>query len=259
MIDFLTLSFIDILDIILVALLIFWIIRIVKGTSAMYIFFGIITLYVAWIVIRALNMKLLSFLMGQVLGVGVIALIVVFQPEIRRFLLRFGTTYANTSDSVMKKIFNRQNNSGMSVAKIEEIVGACKKMSESKTGALIIMVHTTQLDSIIESGDKINADINRRLITNIFFKNAPLHDGAMVMNKDRIVAARCTLPISDNPDIPARFGMRHRAGIGVTEITDADAIIVSEETGGISYAHNGKLKEMNSLQELKLEIENSYR
>jgi len=204
-------------------------------------------------------MKLLSFLMGQVLGVGVIALIVVFQPEIRRFLLRFGATYANTSDSVMKKLFNRQNESGISAAKVEEIVNACKKMSSTKTGALIVMVHTTSLDSVIESGDKIDASINRRLITNIFFKNAPLHDGAMIINTDRIVAARCTLPISDNPNIPAKYGMRHRAGIGMTEISDADAIIVSEETGEISYAHNGRLKEMDTLEDLKIEIENSYK
>ena len=225
----------------------------------MYIFIGIISLYVAWIIIRALNMKLLSFLMGQVLGVGVIALIVVFQPEIRRFLLRFGTSYATTSGSVMKKIFNRENANAMSASKIEEIVGACKSMSSTKTGALMILMHSTNLDSIIESGDRINAEINKRLITNIFFKNTPLHDGAMIISKDRIVAARCTLPISDNPSIPARFGMRHRAGIGVTEVTDADAVIVSEETGEISFVHNGRLTEMKTLQDLKVEIEKSYR
>ena len=121
------------------------------------------------------------------------------------------------------------------------------------------MTHSTPLDSVIETGDVINAEINRRLILNIFFKNTPLHDGAMIVSKDRIIAARCTLPISDNPNIPPRYGMRHRAGIGITEVTDADAVIVSEETGDISYVHNGALKEMPSIQDLKLEIENSYK
>ena len=133
------------------------------------------------------------------------------------------------------------------------------RMSESKTGALIVIAHTSSLSFIIETGDRIDAAINRRLIENIFFKNTPLHDGAMVIANDRIVAARCTLPISENMNIPPQYGMRHRAAAGITEDTDATAIVVSEETGGISFVKDGEIKPMNSITELRIAIENSYK
>ena len=133
------------------------------------------------------------------------------------------------------------------------------RMSESKTGALIVMAHTSSLSFVIETGDRIDAALNRRLIENIFFKNTPLHDGAMIVANNRIVAARCTLPISENPNIPPQYGMRHRAAAGITEDTDATAVVVSEETGGISFVKDGQIKPMGSITELRIAIENSYK
>ncbi|MDD2594769.1 MAG: diadenylate cyclase CdaA [Bacteroidales bacterium] len=260
MFDFVHITFIDILDVLLVGFLIYEIIRLIRGTTAMSIFYGIIFLYVIWIIVRALNMKLLSLIMGQVLGVGVIALIVIFQQEIRRFLLHIGTKYVSTGRStLLKRLFGKTNEPGITAEVLEELTGACRKMAETKTGALIVLRHNSSLENIIETGDEIDARINRRLIENIFFKNTPLHDGAMIISQDKILAARCTLPISDNINIPPRFGMRHRAAIGITESTDATAVVVSEETGEISYVSAGELKKMNSITELRLAIENSYK
>ncbi|MFA5325340.1 MAG: diadenylate cyclase CdaA [Bacteroidales bacterium] len=261
MLDFINISFIDVLDILLVALLIYEIIKLIRGTAAMSIFSGIILIYVAWIVVRALNMKLLSTIIGQVLGVGVIALIVLFQQEIRRFLLHLGQKYASNTKrkGFLRGLFSHGQDSTISTEVLEEITAACRKMSETKTGALIVLIHQSSLDSFAETGDILNSNINRRLIENIFFKNSPLHDGAMIMSKDKIIAARCTLPITESYNISPRFGMRHRAAIGITEETDAEAIVVSEETGEISYIINGEMKKMNSITELRLSIENSYR
>ena len=221
MFDFINISVIDIIDIILVGLLIYQMVRIMRGTSVFNIFTGILLLYLTWIVVKALNMKLLSSILGQILGVGVIALIVIFQPEIRP--------------------------------------QACRRMGETRTGALIVLQHNSSLEFVTETGDSIDAAVNRRLIENIFYKNTPLHDGAMVIDMDRIVAARCTLPIVDNPNIPPQYGMRHRAAVSITQDTDADAIVVSEETGNISFVSGGEMKTVTSISELKLSIENSYR
>lgn len=258
--DFINISFIDIIDIILVAILIYEVFKIIRGTAAMSIFTAILLLYVIWIIVRALNMKLMSMIMGQVLGVGVIALIIIFQQEIRRFLLHMGTRYfsGRRNGGKWRALFG-QSLDGISSEALEEITGACRKMSETKTGALIVFTHVSSLESIVETGDEINAKINRRLIENIFFKNTPLHDGAMIISKDKIVAARCTLPVTDNMKINPRYGMRHRAAIGITEETDAEAVVVSEETGEISYVENGILRVMNSTTELRLAIENSYK
>ena len=260
MFSIINLQLIDIIDIILVGLLIFQIYKLIRGTAAINIFLGIIILYIVWIVVTALNMKLLSSIMGQVLGVGVIALIILFQQEIRRFLLHLGSRYINRKRG--NTFFNRvlgNKSSSIDLTSLDELTQACRKMSETKTGALIVMGHLSTLESIIETGDKIDAIINRRLIENLFFKNSPLHDGAIIIEKERIVAARCTLPMSENPTIPANYGMRHRAAVGITEETDAIAIVVSEETGNISYVSDGDIKTINSLTELRLAIENSYK
>ena len=142
---------------------------------------------------------------------------------------------------------------------LEELTAACRKMAETKTGALIVLRHGTALGEIIDTGDEIDARINRRLIENIFFKNSPLHDGAMIASEDRILAARCTLPITQRQDIPAHYGMRHRAAIGMSEVCDASVIVVSEETGDISFVSGGQIKTMESITELRLAIENSYK
>ena len=263
MFDFLNISFADILDILLVALLIYQIYKLIKGTQAMSIFIAIIMLYAIRAVFDALNMKLLTNLIGALLDVGLIALIVIFQPEIRRFLIRIGTevfSVRKKGDGWLRRFFGKYNpSSKISPAALDEITSACYRMSESKTGALLVFRHNSTLESFIETGDIINANINRRLLENIFFKNSPLHDGAVIMTGESILATRCTLPVSTNQNINPRYGMRHRAAIGITEVSDADAVVVSEETGEISYVKDGELKQLNSITELRIALENSYK
>ena len=260
MFDFIDISLIDVIDVLMVGLLIYWLIRVVRGTSAVNIFLGILLLYVIWIASRALGMKLLSFILGQVLGVGVVALLVIFQPEIRRFLLRISSsTSAAAQKGVFSKIFRQARSAGMQPDELEELTAACRKMSETKTGALIVIRHGAALGEIIDTGDEIDARISRRLIENIFFKNSPLHDGAMILSENRILAARCTLPITQRQDIPAQYGMRHRAAIGQSETSDASVIVVSEETGDISFVQEGRIRTMGSITELRLAIEESYK
>ena len=243
MFDFIDISWIDVIDVLMVGLLIYWLIRVVRGTSAVNIFLGILLLYVIWIASRALGMKLLSFILGQVLGVGVVALLVIFQPEIRRFLLRISSS---TSQAAYKGLFSKlfrqtARSGGMRPAELEELTAACSRMADTKTGALIALRH------------------NSGLIENIFFKNSPLHDGAMILSENRILAARCTLPITQRQDIPAHYGMRHRAAIGLSEACDASVIVVSEETGHISFVQEGQIKTLGSITELRLAIEQSYK
>ena len=261
MFDFIDISWIDVLDVIMVGLLIYWLIRVVRGTSAVNIFLGILLLYVVWIASRALGMKLLSFILGQVLGVGVVALLVIFQPEIRRFLLRISSSTSQAAHrGIFGKLFRQTARSaGMQPAELEELTAACSQMAETRTGALIVLRHGSALGDIIDTGDEIDARISRRLIENIFFKNSPLHDGAMVLSVNRILAARCTLPITQRQDIPAHYGMRHRAAIGLSEVSDASVIVVSEETGQISFVQEGQIKTLGSITELRLAIEQSYK
>ncbi|MGM9749064.1 MAG: diadenylate cyclase CdaA [Candidatus Cryptobacteroides sp.] len=252
-------SFADILDIILVAAIIFMIFRWIRGTSAMSIFAGIISLYAIKVVASALDMKMMSAMMSTVLDVGVIALIVIFQPEIRRFLMKVGNRYREASKN--KKFFlnlfgNKKSLSDSNA--VNEVTEACRRMSDEKTGALIVIAHKAALDDITETGDKIDAAIHRRLIMNLFFKNSPLHDGAVVIAHDRIAAARCTLPITEKTDIPPNYGMRHKAAIGITEQTDADVVVVSEETGMVSFVKGGEVTTIKNINELKLLLGNSF-
>ena len=250
---FMSMSIVDILDILLVALIIFVVIRWIHDSPAMNIFLAIIFIYFLMIVVEALHMKLMSKLVSNFIDVGVVALIVIFQPEIRHFLMRFGA--GTKIGSKGRKFFNMlfgDKESAVDNESVNEITEACRVMGQEKTGALIVIPHQVSLDDIVGTGDRIDAIVNRRLIMNLFFKNSPLHDGAMVISGDRIVAARCTLPITDRSDIPARYGMRHKAAIGITEQSDADVIVVSEETGGISFVKEGKLTPINNINELKL-------
>jgi len=173
--------------------------------------------------------------------------------------LKLGTSYLDSRNKL--KIINRllgTKSERASLILLDEVTNACRRMSQNRTGALIVLAKSSTLEFVIETGDRIDALINRRLIENIFFKNSPLHDGAIVIGKDKIIAARCTLPISENPNIPASYGMRHRAAVGISEATDADVIVVSEENGEISFISNGEIKKINSINELRLAIENSY-
>ena len=233
---FVPFTFIDFIDIILVAAIMFWIYRATRGTNAPYIISGIIMIYLMWVVVRTLNMELLSNILGQFVSVGVIALIIVFQPEIRRFLQMIGMRQKRFN--FIARIFNRNDNTSVTI--IAPIVQACREMSAHKTGALIVIGRQSDLRLITEGGIAIDAKISTPLLENIFFKNAPLHDGAVVIEGDRIVAAKCILPVTQS-DVPKSYGTRHRAAIGMSEISDAIILVVSEEPGGISIAHGGTI------------------
>ena len=233
---FVPFTFIDFIDIILVAAIMFWIYRATRGTNAPYIISGIIMIYLMWVVVRTLNMELLSNILGQFVSVGVIALIIVFQPEIRRFLQMIGMRQKRFN--FIARIFNRNDNTSVTI--IAPIVQAGREMSAHKTGALIVIGRQSDLRLITEGGIAIDAKISTPLLENIFFKNAPLHDGAVVIEGDRIVAAKCILPVTQS-DVPKSYGTRHRAAIGMSEISDAIILVVSEETGGISIAHGGTI------------------
>lgn len=255
-IGFLELSIIDILDILMVAFIIFVLFKWIKGSSAMNIFIAIIIILLLRVLVDILNMKMMSVLMGAFIDIGAIAIVVIFQPEIRNFLYNLGKkTVSGKSRAFFDKIFRRED-TAMAADSTTEIALACSQMSETKTGALIVIHKQDTLRDIVSTGDVVDAKISSRLIQNIFFKNSPLHDGAMVISADRIEAARCTLPITSRTDIPPRLGMRHKAAIGISEKCDAAVIVVSEETGRISYVQYGHLTEIDNINQLKLLLSN---
>ncbi|MCF6347155.1 MAG: diadenylate cyclase [Flavobacteriaceae bacterium] len=237
--NFLDLNFLDILDIVLVALLLYYIYKLVRGTVAINIFIGIAIVYLIWKLTVALQMELLSDILGKFLGGGFIALIIVFQQEIRKFLLMVGSTNFATKKGFMKRLKFMKSDT-IVTTDVENIIAACTTMSKTKTGALIVLERNNNLELIKQTGDAMNAEVNIPLLNSIFYKNSPLHDGAIVIEDNIITATRVILPLEKGIDIPARFGLRHRAAIGVTMYTDALAIVVSEETGKISYIKNGE-------------------
>jgi diadenylate cyclase len=250
-IGFLEIRWLDILDVLVVAFLLYKVYELLKGSAAMSIFIGIVAIYVLWWVCsRVLDMKLLGGLLEQFIGVGVLALIVVFQPEIRRFLIMLGSNTFVAKNPLTKKFFKWQPQHSTS-KDITPLVKACAGMSKSKTGAIIVIERNTDLKFYCDTGDMMDAEISKRLVENIFFKNSPLHDGAIIISNNKIKAARCVLPVTDNSDLPANYGMRHRAAIGITEQSDAIAIIVSEETGQVSVAVDGKITSNLATDELE--------
>lgn len=252
---FITIRILDVVDILLVSILLYQIYRLIKGTVAFNIFIGLFLVYVFWLLVKAMNMELLGTLMGQFIGVGVIALVVVFQQEIRHFLLLIGTNYQLSRSFGLEKLFSMEKTKLATNQQIKEIVRACDNMARSKTGALIVIPHKFELKEIIRSGEKINARISSALLETIFFKNTPLHDGAVVLIGNRIAAARCILPITEKTDLDPNLGLRHRAALGISETTDAVAIVVSEEKGTISLAFKGELMHKISLIQLSTELE----
>lgn len=240
---FIDITFVDIVDILVVALILFQIYRLTRGTNALRIVSGILLVYLLWIIVRLLRMELLSMILGQVIGVGVIALIVVFQQEIRRFLLLLGTQYAHRRHSILGKFFRSQKQQYNGHEWINPLVDACTDMMTTQTGALIVIERTVTLEKLIDNGEKIDACINESLIKNIFFKNSPLHDGALIISRHRLAAAKCVLPISESETIPTEFGMRHRAALGVSDLTDALVIVISEERGTLSLVDKGKVRQ----------------
>ena len=253
---FLHFTWVDLLDIIMVTAVIYAVFHWLRGTSAMNIFIAIALLVVVRIISDAIGMKMISSLLGTLLDMGALAIIIIFQPELRRFLDNLGRSAGNTIEkrSLLDKLFPDRKRKELDYGNISEIAQACIEMSAQKTGALIVIRRDSKLEDIIATGDPIDAKVSSRLIMNIFFKNSPLHDGAMIIGNDRIIAARCTLPISERPGLPARYGMRHKAAVGISERSDADVIVVSEQTGGISFVSAGEVTPVDSSSTLKLLI-----
>lgn len=251
-IGFLEIRWLDILDVLIVAFLLYKVYELLKGGAAMSIFIGIAGIYTLWwLCVRVLEMKLLGAFLGQFIGVGVIALIIVFQQEVRRFLILLGSN-SFTKNRLTQKLFQRKwQLNKAAIMDISAIVRACYSMSKNRTGAIIVIERNTDLKFYADTGDMMNAEVSKRLIESIFFKNNPLHDGGIIISNNIIRAARCVLPVTDNSELPAQFGMRHRAALGITEQSDALAIIVSEETGQVSIATDGKIISNISADELE--------
>ena len=246
---FIDFSIKDFIDILLVAFLLDYTYKLMKASGSINVFAGILVFILIWLVVsQVLEMRLLGSIFDKLVSVGVLALIILFQDEIRRFLLTLGS---HKRASALVRFLTGNKKESVEKADIMPIVMACLNMGKQKVGALIVMEKNIPLDDIVRTGDVIDANINQRLIENIFFKNSPLHDGAMVISHKRIKAAGCILPVSHSLDIPKELGLRHRAALGVSQETDAYAIIVSEETGGISVAHRGEFHLRLTAEELE--------
>ena len=248
MLDFLDFSFLHILDIVLVAVLLYYIYKLLKGTVAINIFIGIALIVLVWKITQALQMEKLSGLLGALISLGAIALLIVFQPEVRKFLLMLGSTNITNKKTFLKQLtfLKSENQTEMDV---ESIVNTCYSLSSTKTGALIVLERTHNLDFVKSEGDKMNAEINQPILESIFYKNSPLHDGAIIIKDNFVVGTRIILPLSKK-DLPSRFGLRHRAAVGITEKTDALSLVVSEQTGDISYIKDGEFVLYKNISEL---------
>jgi diadenylate cyclase len=254
---FIHIRLLDIIDIILVALLFYQLYMLIRGTVAFSITMGIAVIYIFWWIVRVMQMELLSTILGSVLGVGVIALIIVFQQEIRRFLIFIGSRYVEGNRLSVEKILNLRLESKPEV-KVRSIMKAVMQFSLDKTGALIVIRRRSNLDMYAETGDVLNAETSSRLFVSIFNKTSPLHDGAVIVENDKVKAARVILPVTEKMDLPPEYGLRHRAGLGISEVTDSLVIIVSEETGQISMAENGILQKNIPSRLLRLKLEEDF-
>ncbi|MCD2260371.1 diadenylate cyclase CdaA [Psychroserpens luteolus] len=240
---------IDFIDVFLVAILLYYVYKLVKGTVAVNIFIGIIIIYLVWRVTDFLDMYMLHRIFDGFIKVGIIALIVVFQPEIRKFLLMVGSTNLSGRGKFFKKM-KFLKTEVETETDINALVNACERMGKSKTGALIVIERNNNLDFLVNTGDEMNIKVTQPIIESIFFKNSPLHDGAIIIENNVVKATRVILPVNNEKTIPQRFGLRHRAAVGITEKTDAVALAVSEETGQISYLKNGEFVMFEDIQEL---------
>jgi len=260
-IGFLTIRFIDLIDIAIVTFLLYKLYNLLRGGVAINIFIGLLTVYVLyWICVKVLNMQLLGTVLGQFISLGFIVLVIVFQQEVRRFLIVLGTNSFIARNPFTKHIlpWNWQGEKRTAL-NISAIVKACRQMSKDKTGAIIILSKSSELKYFTNTGDIMDAEISQRLIENIFFKNSPLHDGAIIIVNNKIKAARCVLPVTENVELPAHLGMRHRAAIGITEQSDAIGLVVSEETGEISISQEGEIKVGVSIDELEKKLAEEFR
>lgn len=229
----------DLIDILLIATILYGVFRLLRHSGAVNLFWGILLFILTWFIVSyVFQLELTGALFDRIISVGAIALIVIFQNEIRSFFNHLGLRMGK-----MSRIF-RSSASVESQQVLQQVVIACSHMAKQRTGALIVLTNKQDLLEYAETGEFIDADVSTRLIENIFFKNSPLHDGALIIHKDRLYSAACVLPISANRNLPKHYGLRHRAGLGISEKTDAVAVVVSEETGHISVAHEEKMTEV---------------
>lgn len=256
-ITFVNFSWIDILDVLLVALLLYRLYYLVKGTVAVNIFIGILFVYLLWLIVKYMEMRLFGSILEKFIDVGFIALIVVFQPEIRRFLLFIGTTsFVGVARGIVDFKWKAQHSFELD---IPSLVKSCRNMAENKTGAIIVITKNAELKFYVNTGESVEAQVSVKLIESIFYKNSPLHDGAIIITNNIIRAARCVLPVTESSEFPADLGMRHRAAVGITENSDAIAIVVSEQTGEIAISQDGDLKESLSPEKLREFLEQEFR
>ncbi len=245
------------IDILLVAILLYQVYKLMRGSVAVKIFLGVLSLYLIYLIVRAAQMELLGSILGQFMGYGVLAAIILFQPEIRKFLLLLGKTTDFGKMDSFRSFFRLKKRNREAGFNITPVIEAIKSLGGTNTGALIVFSRDSALKFYAESGDEIEAVLSKRLLLSIFNKNSPLHDGAVIIYKGKIKAARCVLPVSESENLPAQFGLRHRAALGMSEVTDTVVLVVSEETGQFSLAKNGKLEHNLSTQELRKGI-NEY-
>ena len=251
-IGFLEVSWVDFIDIGLVSVLLYQIYKLIRGSIAVNIFLGILALYLVYLIVRAAQMELLTTILGQFMGVGVLAMIILFQQEIRKFLLVIGRG-TEFRENIFKTLANWRNVYHDDFD-IQQVTEAAKALKASKTGALIVFSRDTELKFYAETGDALNSEVNKRLLLSIFNKNSPLHDGAVIIYKGRIKAARCVLPVSENDHLPPTFGLRHRAAVGMSESTDTLILAISEETGRLILARNGKYLKALKLKQVEQKI-----
>lgn len=251
-IGFLEVSRIDIIDIALVSVLLYQVYKLIRGSIAVNIFLGILALYLLYLIVRAAQMELLATILGQFMGVGVLAMIILFQPEIRKFLLVIGRG-TEFRENLMKTLTNWRNGYHDDLD-VSEIIEAAKNLKATKTGGLIVFTRDTELKFYAETGDPIDSAVSKRLLISIFNKTSPLHDGAVIIYKGRIKAARCVLPVSENDHLPPQFGLRHRAAVGMSENTDTLIMAISEETGRLVLARNGKYLKALKMKQVEQKI-----
>lgn len=258
---FISFGITDAIDILLVAIMLYQLYKMVKGTAAVNVFIGLALIYIVWIVVRAFELKLLGSILGKFINVGVIAVMVVFQQEIRKFLLYIGSNEFLKNKN-WKTIFSFTNQSAASsrfALDADAVINACFNMSETKTGALIIISRKSDLKFYVNTGEIVDSALTDKMLENIFYKNSPMHDGAVIIKENRIVAARCVLPVTEKENFPSHFGMRHRAAVGLTETTDALAITVSEQTGNVSITIAGEINSNLNRDKLRYLIEKNLK
>ena len=252
--DFLEITFIDIIDIILVTVLLFYLYKLLRGTVAINIFIGIVIIYLIWKLTDVLNMNVLSNLLGKFISVGFFALIVVFQQEIRKFLLLLGSTNFTTKKNILKYFKFLNNTDEIISLDIKTLILSCEKMSSEKTGAIIVIERENNLEFLKNTGDKTKIRLTSQILETIFFKNSPLHDGAVIIKDNSVIATRIVLPVSESESIPKNFGLRHKAGIGISEKTDSIVLVISEQTGKVSYIKDGEFENFTSFKKLSSKI-----